>query len=309
MISRSWLDELAARLARTDPRVPFQPVLWGRSMGAAIALRAAALDSRAVALVLEAPMVDIVASTAAVLRRRRLPFPIFLARRVVRRAGKLAGMRIDRPGPVEAAPSVAVRPLIIHGTDDPIVPIREARRLAEAFPSPPRWFDVAGAKHIDVVDKGGELLLEQIARCSTEAAAQTAACWKGMIDASLEFNPRLSSTERMIVVGEIRDFGFDEIRPLAENEDRASERAESSGCGRCSRGRARRTARRSRRPVARSRPPRTDLPRGQGTLRAAFPEPSRRLRPGLDKIGRCSRCRNATPSGCSRSTVVSGPSR
>ena len=158
-----WLDVLAAQVARTDPAIPFRPVLWGRSMGAAIALRAAALDLRTVALVLEAPMVDIVASTAMVLRKRRLPFPEILARRVVRRAGRLAGMRIDRPGPVQIAPSVACPTAIIHGTEDVTVPLGEARRLAEAFPRPPRWFEVAGARHIDVIDKGGDPLLEQIA--------------------------------------------------------------------------------------------------------------------------------------------------
>ncbi len=172
---QTWLDELAARLARTDPGVPFQPVLWGRSMGAAIALCAASLDPRAVALVLESPMVDLVDSTAVVLRRRRIPFPTVLARQIIRRAGKIAGMRIDRPGPVEVASSVGCKTLILHGTDDPIVPIREARRLAEAFSSPPHWFDVAGAKHIDVVDKGGEMLLEQIARVLGEAASSEAA--------------------------------------------------------------------------------------------------------------------------------------
>ncbi len=172
---QAWLDELAARLARAAPGVPFQPVLWGRSMGAAIALRAASLDARAVALVLEAPMVDIVASTAVVLRRRRLPFPMILARQIVRRAGTVAGMRIDRPGPVETASSVRCITLIIHGTDDPIVPVREARRLAEAFPSPPHWFDVSGAKHIDVVDKGGEPLLEQITQVLAAAAGAAAA--------------------------------------------------------------------------------------------------------------------------------------
>ena len=49
-----WLDELSTRVARTAPARSFQPVLWGRSMGAAIALRAASVDSRTVALVLEA---------------------------------------------------------------------------------------------------------------------------------------------------------------------------------------------------------------------------------------------------------------
>src|SRR5262249_20250474 len=35
---RAWLDELAGRLAGMNSGIRFQPVLWGRSMGAAIAL-------------------------------------------------------------------------------------------------------------------------------------------------------------------------------------------------------------------------------------------------------------------------------
>ena len=166
---QAWLDELADRLARTAGAPPFQPVLWGRSMGAAIALRAAALDSRSLALVLEAPMVDLVASTVAVLRRRRLPFARILARQVVRRAGRLAGMPIDRPSPLQTAPGVRCPTAMIHGTDDSIVPIQEARRLASAFSPPPCWFEIAGAKHIDVVDVGGQPLLEQVAAVLDQA--------------------------------------------------------------------------------------------------------------------------------------------
>src|SRR5262249_37639556 len=154
---------------QADTAIPFQPVLWGRSMGAAIALRAAALDSRARALVLEAPMVDLVASAAAVLRKRRLPFAEFLARRVVRRASRIAGLPIDRPSPVEAAPTVHCPTAIIHGTDDSIVPIQEARRLADAFPRPPHSFEINGAKHIDVVDVGGDDLLNRVAKFLDEA--------------------------------------------------------------------------------------------------------------------------------------------
>ena len=57
-----------------------RPVLWGRSMGAAIAIRVAALDHRLAALVLESPMVDLQTSMAIVLARRRLPCAKLLAR-------------------------------------------------------------------------------------------------------------------------------------------------------------------------------------------------------------------------------------
>ena len=56
---RVWLDALAEHVARIDPAVPFRPALWGRSMGAAIALRAAAQTIGSSALVLESPLVDL----------------------------------------------------------------------------------------------------------------------------------------------------------------------------------------------------------------------------------------------------------
>jgi competence protein ComEC len=170
---RAWLDMLAECLARIDPALPFRPTLWGRSMGAAIALRAAAEDSRIVALVLESPMVDLDASVAVVLRKKRLTFSKLLARLVTRRAGKLAGVSLSRPRPIDSAPRVACPTLIVHGTDDRLVVIAEARRLADAFPTRPRWFDVAGAGHTNVIDKGAEPLFEQIAAFLDEASRST----------------------------------------------------------------------------------------------------------------------------------------
>jgi competence protein ComEC len=167
---RVWLDALSERIARRAPGLLLEPVLWGRSMGAAIALRAAALDERPLAVVLESPLVDIHATTAVVLRKQRLPFPQLLARLVVRRAGMLAGMRLDRPRTSDSAARVDCCILIVHGTDDTVVDIAEARRLAAAFRSPPRWFDVPGARHTDVIERGGDDLLARIAAVLAEAA-------------------------------------------------------------------------------------------------------------------------------------------
>ena len=78
---RVWLDTLAAGPGRARPLLP---VLWGRSMGAAIAVRAAAEDSRIQALVLESPMVDLDLAMAAWFRNRRFPCAHLLARLVTR---------------------------------------------------------------------------------------------------------------------------------------------------------------------------------------------------------------------------------
>jgi competence protein ComEC len=164
-----WLDALAERFARLESSLALEPVLWGRSMGAAIAVRAAARDRRTAALVLESPLVDLAASMAIVLRKRRLPFPRLLARLVLRRAGKIAGLSIHEPAPVETAPRVSCSSLIVHGSLDPLVPVAEVQRLAGAFPEPSCRIDVAGAKHNDVVDVGGDELLRRIAAFLDEA--------------------------------------------------------------------------------------------------------------------------------------------
>lgn len=138
-------------------------------MGAAIALRTAAEDPRIAALVLESPMVDLDSSVAALLRSRRLPFARHLARLITRRAAKLAGVSLSRPRPIELASNVHCATLIIHGTDDALVPIDDARQLAAALASTPRWFDVPGAGHINVISVGGDDLIDHIAAFLDEA--------------------------------------------------------------------------------------------------------------------------------------------
>ena len=49
-------------------------------------------------------------------------------------------------------------------------PIAEVRRLADALASPPRWFEVPGAGHINVIAVGGDELIDQIAEFLDEVA-------------------------------------------------------------------------------------------------------------------------------------------
>jgi uncharacterized protein len=163
----AWIDALtsAGRLGRGPLAV------WGRSMGAAIAVRAAADDPRIAALVLEAPYVDLFETLAVVLRRKRVPFPRLTARLVLGRAERLAGVSLTTPRPIDLAPRVAAPTLVIHGSDDSLIPPTDARRLAESFPRPAPIVEVAGAGHNTVVDVGGAALLDHIASFLDEAAA------------------------------------------------------------------------------------------------------------------------------------------
>ncbi|WP_168222167.1 ComEC/Rec2 family competence protein [Aquisphaera giovannonii] len=166
-----WLDELARLVASENPQGSFVPVLWGRSMGAAVAIRAAAEDCRIRALVLESPMVDLDDAMRVWFRSRRFPASRFLARLVTRRAGRIAGVSLTRPQPIELAPRVECPALGIHGEADRLVPSAAVRSLLSALRAGDRLIEVPGAGHTDVIAVGGEPLLGQVVAFLDAASA------------------------------------------------------------------------------------------------------------------------------------------
>jgi competence protein ComEC len=154
----AWLDALSGRVGQSSVFAA-----WGRSMGAGVVLRAASADDRLAAIVLEAPFADLRATVAHWLRRIRLPLAGLLALGIVRRAGRLAGVPLATPRPLDVAPRVATPTLIVHGTADRIVPIAAAEALAARFPAPAPLVAVPGAGHADVLAHGGDELLDRIA--------------------------------------------------------------------------------------------------------------------------------------------------
>lgn len=156
---RVWLDAIADHIPNGDPLVS---VVWGRSMGAAIALRAAAEDSRIQALVLEAPLVDLEDVVASRLRRRWVAPAGLFARLILKRAGRLAGASLRRPRPLDLAPRLAIPVVVVHGEDDALIPSSSARMLAEAFPTPAPLIEVPRAGHADVIPIGGSFTLNSI---------------------------------------------------------------------------------------------------------------------------------------------------
>jgi alpha-beta hydrolase superfamily lysophospholipase len=93
-----------------------------------------------------------------------------VAKLVTRRAGQIARVPIHAPRPIDSARKISCPTLVLHGTNDTIVTIDEARQLAHSLPAPPSWIEVADARHTDVVDKGGDDLLDRIAAFLDEAA-------------------------------------------------------------------------------------------------------------------------------------------
>lgn len=117
-------------------------------------------------------MADLDQAMEAWFRARRLPAAQFLARRVTRRAGRIAGVSLVNPRPVEAARQVRCPVLVMHGSDDTLITVGAARQLAAAFPGRTSFIEVPGAKHSDVVAVGGEALLEQVIAFLESVAAK-----------------------------------------------------------------------------------------------------------------------------------------
>ena len=161
---RAWLDALADRVANHNAPRSVAARVWGRSMGAAIcaAGRRRRLSSRA--LVIESPMVDLDVSVADSLRRRHLPFARLLARLITRLRGQARRRLLEpastdrfRPARRTARPCSSRGPRI--GSSRSPRPVR----LAASFSTLPRWLDFPNAGHTDIIDVGGDELLDRIA--------------------------------------------------------------------------------------------------------------------------------------------------
>ncbi len=128
-------DGIAA-FSEAKRRAPASPILLhGHSLGAAIAIATAEHDPHYAALYLEAPFASVLA-----LAQRRFPFvPVSLLLRDPFRSD----LRIGQVhGPI----------VILHGTEDDVIPVSEGRRLAEAAPKG-TIFEVIPGDHTSILGK------------------------------------------------------------------------------------------------------------------------------------------------------------
>jgi pimeloyl-ACP methyl ester carboxylesterase len=128
------------------------PVLaLGVSLGAAVALQAAADDPRIAAVVAVSSFSDLRTVGA-----ERAPF--FASRGNIAKAFELAeaeaAFRADEVSPVAAAARIRAPVLLVHGADDRDTRPAHSERIYAALPGPKRLVLVPGAGHNDVLNAG-----------------------------------------------------------------------------------------------------------------------------------------------------------
>jgi len=139
-------------LRRVLDRVTVNPiVVMGVSMGAAVALQAAAEDRRIAAVVAVSSFSDL--RTAAA---ERAPFFATAGglERAFERAGKIGQFRVDDVSPMAAAADITAPTLLIHGDHDNETPAVHSQRIFAALHGPKRLILVPNAGHSHVLDAG-----------------------------------------------------------------------------------------------------------------------------------------------------------
>ena len=128
---RAWIDRLG------QLGVPAQGILlYGESLGSGVAA-ALALERPVAGLVLEAPYTSIVDIAAA--RYWFVPVRLLL---------------LDRFDTRSRLPGVGVPVLIIHGTDDRVIPASHGDALFAVAPEPKRLVRIDGGGHTDLFEHG-----------------------------------------------------------------------------------------------------------------------------------------------------------
>jgi fermentation-respiration switch protein FrsA (DUF1100 family) len=131
-------------------------VLFGESLGSAVATDLA-LREPAAGLVLESAFPSVRALG-------RLHYPFL--------PGNLYDFLSHRYDTGEKIGRVSLPVLVIHGTEDDIVPVRMGRALYDAAPEPRFWYEVEGADHNDLPFAGGQRYFERLADFARETTGQ-----------------------------------------------------------------------------------------------------------------------------------------
>jgi uncharacterized protein len=141
-----------ADLRRVLDSIPAGPIaVVGTSLGAAVALQAAAEDSRITTVV----AAEIFSDLRTVARERA---PFYLTEGTIRAALELANKRgrfdVDKVSPAEAAARLTIPVLLIHGAEDKDTRPSHSQQVYDALRGPKRLILVQGAGHNESLGRG-----------------------------------------------------------------------------------------------------------------------------------------------------------
>lgn len=141
-------------LTRTRMIRPERLIIFGRSLGAAVAGELASQKSAA-GLILESPFPSVEA--VARFYYGRLPVHWLLG----------AEYRL-----IDRLPHLSLPKLVIHGDQDRIIPIELGRKVFDAAKAPKEWYEIVGADHNDTYVVGGASYFRRLADFIRQALKQ-----------------------------------------------------------------------------------------------------------------------------------------
>ena len=136
--------------------------VFGTSMGAAVALQAAAIDDRIAAVVAENSFATLRTIFDDYQKRMiQLPFH-FLRNIVIKRSEVIARFKANDVSPLDCVGRLAIPVMFIYGTDDHLIHCRYSVALYEAKPPTKELFAIPGAKHNDTWKVAGARYEEKL---------------------------------------------------------------------------------------------------------------------------------------------------
>jgi pimeloyl-ACP methyl ester carboxylesterase len=130
--------------------------LFGTSMGAAVAIQAAAIDPRIRAVVAENSFATL-RSVFDDYQKRMIKLPFhYLRNLVIKRSELIARFRAGDVSPIEAVKNISIPVLIIAGERDRLIDAVYSRRLFAAAGEPKTFYPIPGASHSDTWTVAGK---------------------------------------------------------------------------------------------------------------------------------------------------------
>jgi fermentation-respiration switch protein FrsA (DUF1100 family) len=136
--------------------------LFGSSMGAAVAVQAAAVDKRVKAVVAESGFATL-RTVFDDYQKRMIKMPWhYLRNLVIKRSEQVAHFKANSVSPLEAVKDIHVPIFILHGTADDRIKFEYSELLYKNALAPKELWLIPGAKHHNMADVGGEQYMRRI---------------------------------------------------------------------------------------------------------------------------------------------------